>query len=72
MKALYDFKQALRAWYERLSELLINSRYNRGRINKTVLVKNDWEKLMVAQIYVDDTVFGGTSDTEWRGLCGSS
>src|ERR1044072_1704243 len=61
-KALYGLKQAPRAWYERLTEFLINHGYHKGGIGKALFVKNDRGKLMIAQIYVDDIVFGGMSD----------
>lgn len=61
-KALYGLKRAPRAWYERLNELLINNGYNIGGIDKTLFLKNDRGKLMIAQIYVDAIVFAGISD----------
>ncbi|MCI26207.1 gag-pol polyprotein, partial [Trifolium medium] len=51
-KALYGLKQAPRAWYERLTEFLFNNGYNRGGIDKTLFVKKNEEKIMIAQIYV--------------------
>src|ERR1044072_7727259 len=62
-KTLYGLKQAPRACIERLTEFLINHCYNKGGIDKTLFVKHDKGKLMIAQIYVDDIVFGGMSDT---------
>lgn len=41
---------------------MINMGYNRGRIDKTLFVKNDRGKLTITQIYVDDIVFDGMSD----------
>lgn len=61
-KDIYGLKQASRAWYERVTEFLINHEYNRGGIEKTLFVKNDEGKFMVAHIYVDDLVFYGMSD----------
>ncbi|XP_050909942.1 uncharacterized protein LOC127123804 [Lathyrus oleraceus] len=61
-KALYGLKQAPRAWYERLTEFLINHGYKKGGIDKTLFVKEKDGKLMIAQTYVDDIVFGGMSD----------
>ena len=60
-KALYDLKQAPRAWYERLSSHLLLKGYTRGTIDKTLFVKRVNHDLMVAQVYVDDIVFGSTS-----------
>ena len=61
-KALYGLKQAPRAWYERLTQSLVNQGYMKGGTDKTLFVKDDNERLMIAQIYVDDIVFGGMSD----------
>jgi hypothetical protein len=61
-KALYGLKQAPRAWYERLTEFLVNQGYRKGGNDKTLFVKEKDGKLMIAQIYVDDIVFGGISD----------
>ena len=61
-RALYGLKQAPRAWYERLTVFLTENGYRKGGIDKTLFVKNEGGKLMVAQIYVDDIVFGGMSE----------
>lgn len=42
-KALYGLKQAPRAWYERITKFLINHGYNRGGIDKNIVVKNERE-----------------------------
>ncbi|PNY10358.1 retrotransposon-related protein, partial [Trifolium pratense] len=60
-KALYGLKQAPRAWYERLTEFLVNQGYKKGGHDKTLFMKDVEGKLMIAQIYVDDIVFGGMS-----------
>lgn len=36
--------------------------YRKGGIDKTLFVKDVEGKIMIAQIYVDDIVFGGMSD----------
>ncbi|CAM8998987.1 unnamed protein product [Rhodiola kirilowii] len=60
-KALYGLKQAPRAWYERLTEFLINHGYQRGGVDKTLFVKHSGSDFIIAQIYVDDIVFGSIS-----------
>src|SRR6266487_5356182 len=60
-KALYGLKQAPRAWYERLTEFLLSQGYRKGGNDKTLFVKEEEGKLIIAQIYVDDIVFGGMS-----------
>jgi len=61
-KALYGLKQATRAWYERLTQFLVNQGYMKGDTDKTLFVKDDNGRLMIAHIYVDDIVFGGISN----------
>ena len=55
-------KQDPRAWYEWLTEFLVNNGYRKGGIDKTLFVKDKDGKLMIAQIYVDDIIFGRMSD----------
>ncbi|KAL0546597.1 hypothetical protein IC582_016509 [Cucumis melo] len=58
-KALYGLKQASRAWYERLTVYLGCKGYSRGRADKMLFVNKSENDLIVAQIYVDDIIFGG-------------
>ena len=57
-KALYRLKQAPRAWYDRLISYLLDRGFKRGQANRTLFVKRDEKSLLVAQVYVDDIVFG--------------
>ncbi|CAL2256156.1 unnamed protein product [Prunus armeniaca] len=59
-KALYGLKQAPRAWYDLLSSYLLNKWYVRGAIDKTLFVKKTNKDLIVAQVHVDNIVFGST------------
>ena len=67
-KALYGLKQAPRAWYERLTDFLISHGYTRGSVDKTLFIKKVKSDVIIAQIYVDDIVFGSTSDFEVQGF----
>ena len=51
-KALYGLKQAPKAWYNRL----------RGKADQTLFIKREDGKLIVAQVYVDDIIFGSTKN----------
>ncbi|KAJ9566535.1 hypothetical protein OSB04_002501 [Centaurea solstitialis] len=59
-KALYGLKQAPRAWYETLSTFLIAKGFTRGKIDSTLFVKSYKDHVFLAQIYVDDIIFGST------------
>ena len=61
-KALYGLKQAPRVWYDRLTHYFLNRGFKRGYADRTLFVKNDEAYLLMAQVYVDDIVFGATID----------
>ena len=61
-KALYGLRQAPRAWYDCLITYLLDHRFKRGQADRTLFIKRDEKSLFVAQVYVDDIVFGSTID----------
>ena len=61
-KALYVLKQAPRAWYDRLTQYLVSYGFIRGKADQTLLIKREDDKLIVAQVNVDDIIFGSTKD----------
>ncbi|GJS70836.1 putative ribonuclease H-like domain-containing protein [Tanacetum coccineum] len=64
-KALYGLHQAPRAWYETLSNYLLENRFQRGQIDKTLFIKKDKGDILLVQVYVDDIIFGSTK----KSLC---
>ncbi|GJW09268.1 putative ribonuclease H-like domain-containing protein [Tanacetum coccineum] len=62
-KALYGLHQAPRAWYGTLSTYLIENRFRRGPIDKTLFIKKDKSDILLVQVYVDDIIFGSTKKT---------
>ena len=60
--ALYGLKQALRAWYDRLTQYLVSHEFIRGKADQTLFIKSEDDELIVAQVYVDDIIFGSTND----------
>jgi hypothetical protein len=62
-KALYGLKQASWAWYARLKIFLLENGYVMGSVNKTHFTLNHGTDFSLAQIYVDDIIFGGSSHT---------
>ena len=60
-KALYGLHQAPRAWYEKLSTYLLDCRYEKGKIDKTLFIKKNKGDILLVQVYVDDIIFGSTS-----------
>jgi malate synthase len=62
-KALYGLKQAPRAWYERLTTYLLSKGFARGQADRTLFIRNQGTHKLIAQIYVDDIIFGSTLDS---------
>ncbi|GKB86207.1 retrovirus-related pol polyprotein from transposon TNT 1-94 [Tanacetum coccineum] len=60
-KALYGLKQAPKAWYDRLKAFLIKHEYSMGMVDNTLFTKKSKSRLIIVQIYVDDIIFGSTS-----------
>jgi len=59
---LYDFKQAPRQWYERLSCFYLSHQYERGKIDKNFSIKKSDSAIILVQIYVDDIIFGSSNE----------
>ena len=60
-KALYGLKQAPRDWYDCSTEYLLSQGYTRGMIDKTFFIRQIKDDLLLAQVYVDDIIFGSTN-----------
>ena len=62
-KALYGLKQAHRAWYKRFHNYLIQIRFQRTNDNNSLYIKEQLDKkIILAEIFVDDTIFTGNDD----------
>nr|GEV62862.1 uncharacterized mitochondrial protein AtMg00810-like [Tanacetum cinerariifolium] len=64
-KTLYGLYQAPRAWYETLSTYLLENKFKRGTLDKTLFIKKDRDDILLVQVYVDDIIFGSTK----KSLC---
>jgi hypothetical protein len=60
-KALYELKQAPRAWYECLRDFLISNAFKVGKPDPTLFTKTCNSDLFVCQVCVDDMIFGSTN-----------
>ncbi|GJQ94336.1 retrovirus-related pol polyprotein from transposon TNT 1-94 [Tanacetum coccineum] len=49
-KALYELHQALRAWYETLSTYLLDNRFQREKIDKTLFIRRDKGDILLVQV----------------------
>ena len=61
-KALYGLKQAPRTWYDLLTQYLVSHEFTRGKADQTLFIKKEDGELIVAQVYIDDIIFGSTKD----------
>nr|GEW11264.1 hypothetical protein [Tanacetum cinerariifolium] len=61
VKALYELHQAPRAWYETLSNYLLENGFQRGKIDQTLFIKREKCDILPIQVYVDDIIFGYTN-----------
>ncbi|GKE56367.1 retrovirus-related pol polyprotein from transposon TNT 1-94, partial [Tanacetum coccineum] len=50
--------QALRAWYDELSNFLVSKGFSKGSIDPTLFTTKKGEDILLVQIYVDDIIFG--------------
>ncbi|GJV94372.1 retrovirus-related pol polyprotein from transposon TNT 1-94 [Tanacetum coccineum] len=60
-KALYDLKQAHKAWYDNLSSFLIDHHFTKGIVDLTLFTRRHRDDILLVQIYVDDIIFGSTN-----------
>ena len=64
---LYSLKQALEAWYERLTKFFLENGFKIGKIDTTLFIKTKENDILLVQIYVDDIIFGATKCLSlWR------
>ena len=62
-KELYGLNQAPRAWYERLHNYLIEIGFQRTNDKNSLYIKEGPnKKIVLAEIFVDDTLFIGNDD----------
>jgi hypothetical protein len=63
MKAFYGLKQAFRAWYGRLRGFLFERGFEMGKVDQTLFLLRQCRDILVVLVYVDDIVFGGSSNS---------
>ena len=61
-RALYGLKQAPRVWYGRLRGFLLGKGFVMGTIDQTLFLLRHGNDVLIVQIYVDDIIFGGSSN----------
>ncbi|GKE69428.1 retrovirus-related pol polyprotein from transposon TNT 1-94, partial [Tanacetum coccineum] len=59
-EALYDLKQARRAWYDTLLRFLLDNKFSKGAVDPTLFTHKTGKHILLVQIYVDDIIFAST------------
>jgi hypothetical protein len=62
-KALYGLKQTPRAWYGRLRGFLFERGFEMRKVDQTLFLLRQGRVILIVQVYVDDIVFGGSSNS---------
>eukprot|EP00253_Pinus_taeda_P005098 PITA_05098 len=61
-KALYELKQAPRAWYNRIDSYLLDNDFDKCEGEPIVYIKEKDGKILIVVLYVDDVIFTGNDD----------
>jgi hypothetical protein len=56
-------KQAPRAWYGGLRGFLFERGFEMGKVDQTLFLLRNYRDILIVQVYVDDIVFGGSSNS---------
>jgi hypothetical protein len=56
-------KQAPRAWYGTLRGFLFERGFEMGKVDQTLFLLRQGRDILIMQVYVDDIVFGGSSNS---------
>ena len=62
-KALYDLKQAPRAWYDEIDSYFTKAGFKRSPSEATLYTKTENSGILIFSVYVDDIVYTESSDT---------
>jgi hypothetical protein len=60
---LYGLMQAPRAWYGRLRGFLFERGFEKRKVDQTLFLLRQGRDILIVQVYVDDIVFGGSSNS---------
>jgi histone deacetylase 1/2 len=60
-KSLYDLKQAPRAWYTRLSDLLLSIGFWASKVDTSLFILSNWINIFYLLVYVDDILLTGNN-----------
>jgi hypothetical protein len=60
-KSLYGLKQALRAWYTRLSDFLLSIGFQASKVDTSLFILFDGRNIFYLLVYIDDILLIGSN-----------
>jgi histone deacetylase 1/2 len=63
-KVLYNLKQALKVWSDKMGQYLVTSRFQTSNVDFSLYVKKTDHGIVVIVYYVDDLIIIGDSDVD--------
>ncbi|XP_050374671.1 uncharacterized mitochondrial protein AtMg00810-like [Argentina anserina] len=70
-KAIYGLKQSPRAWYSKLSSVLLECGFKRSMADSSMFVRTGTFGRLIVLVYVDDLIITGDSNEEIQSLKGT-
>lgn len=67
-KAIYELKQAPRAWYTTLSELLVSHNFHKSKSDSSLFIFHSNNTLIYIIVYVDDIIITGNNTSSIKGF----
>ena len=62
-KYLYDLKQAMRAWYTRLSNFLLSLGFHSSKVDTSLFILSVSTNIFYLLVYIDDILLTGIDST---------
>ncbi|KAG8486207.1 hypothetical protein CXB51_019494 [Gossypium anomalum] len=62
-KALYGLKQAPRAWFHKLREFLLTSKFETSKADNSLFIQRSGNQLLYVLVYVDDIIVTGSDSS---------
>ncbi|KAG8480454.1 hypothetical protein CXB51_024676 [Gossypium anomalum] len=67
-KALYGLKQAPRAWFHKLKDFLLNTRFVASKADSSLFIRQTGTQFLYVLVYVDDIIVTGTDSSDIEGF----
>ncbi|KAG8490330.1 hypothetical protein CXB51_015871 [Gossypium anomalum] len=67
-KALYGLKQAPRAWFHKLKDFLLNTRFVASKADSSLFIRQTGTQFLYVLVYVDDIIVTRTDSSDIKGF----